>query len=114
MGKTVFFQTTPQQQLVLGVGATKCLGPHKKTALGLSKTLSLIDEAAALTPPGHSLFFGLSGHEIFLDLEQLLEVIRHGASLNAEMSCVANAFWATTEPRRERPAFKPAENCLQR
>jgi 4Fe-4S single cluster domain len=74
-------------------------GPHKKTALGLSKTLSLIDEAAALTPPGHSPFFGFSGGELFLDLEQLLEVIRHGASLNAEMSCVTNAFWATTEDR---------------
>jgi hypothetical protein len=74
-------------------------GPHKSTALGLSKTLSLIDEAAALTLPGHSLFFGFSGGEIFLDLEQLLEVVRHGASLNAEMSCVTNAFWATTEDR---------------
>jgi hypothetical protein len=25
MAKTVFFRATPQQQLVLGVGATKCL-----------------------------------------------------------------------------------------
>jgi hypothetical protein len=74
-------------------------GPHKGTALGLPKTLSLMDEAAALTPPGHSPFFGFSGGEIFLDLEQLLEVVRHGAALNADMSCVTNAYWATTEHR---------------
>lgn len=74
-------------------------GPHQRTALGLSKTLSLMDEAAALTPAGQTLFFGLSGGEIFLDLERLLEVVRHGASLNADVSCVTNASWATTELR---------------
>jgi hypothetical protein len=58
-----------------------------------------MNKAAKLTPAGERLVFGLSGGEVFLDLEQLVEVIRHGVSLGATLTCVTNAYWATSDAR---------------
>lgn len=58
-----------------------------------------MDEAARLTPAGERLSFGLTGGEPFLDLAQLCAVIRHGRELGALMTCVTNAFWASSDER---------------
>jgi hypothetical protein len=45
--------------------------------------------------------FGLSGGEAFLDLEQLVNVIRHGVGLGATVTCVTNAYWATSDSKAQ-------------
>jgi hypothetical protein len=54
-----------------------------------------MDEAAAIRDD-QPLAFDLTGGEPFLDFDLLLEVVAHGAKLDAEISCVTNAYWART------------------
>jgi MoaA/NifB/PqqE/SkfB family radical SAM enzyme len=61
-----------------------------------------MDEAAAIRlelGDAEPLHFSLSGGEVFLDFEQLLEVAAHGKQLGGTVSCVTNAYWATSDER---------------
>ncbi len=80
--------------------ATDC-GPHQNRTLPLQKVLALMDEAAQLTSAGERVDFSLSGGEVFLDLEQLVKIIRHGVNLKGSMGCVTNAFWASSDQRSQ-------------
>ncbi|MGQ0618661.1 MAG: radical SAM protein [Panacagrimonas sp.] len=77
--------------------STSC-GPHRTESLSRDRIFSLMDEAAALS---HSepLKIGLTGGEPFLDFELLCEIVAHGKRLGAEMGCVTNAYWATSEEK---------------
>ena len=76
--------------------ATDC-GPYTRQTLPLQKVLALMSEAAQLTPPGEPLNFSLSGGEPFLDLDYLIRVVSHGTALGATVSCVTNAYWASSD-----------------
>jgi len=76
-------------------------GPYQTQALPTQKVLSVMNEAAKRLPAGESLLFGVSGGEAFLDLEQLVEVIRHGVGLGATVTCVTNAYWATSDSKAQ-------------
>lgn len=72
-------------------------GPSRKEGLTTEEVFRLMDEAAAL---GSSpLEFSITGGEPFLDREQLRDVIAHGTSLGAIVSCISNAFWARSPQR---------------
>jgi MoaA/NifB/PqqE/SkfB family radical SAM enzyme len=76
-------------------------GPYQTQALPKSKLLELMDEAAAIwrkeRSPGEPLHLCVSGGEPFLDFPQLVELVAHGAGLGAEMSCVTNGYWASSD-----------------
>jgi hypothetical protein len=78
--------------------STDC-GPAHRQALSSSKVFELMDEAARLTPPGEQPIFRLSGGEPFLDLGQLLAIIRKGVAAGGTVSCVSNAFWASSDEK---------------
>jgi hypothetical protein len=78
--------------------STNC-GPRRKERLPRDKLLGLMDEAAALSA-GEPLVFALSGGEPFLDIDLLVDVIRHGTALGADkITCMTNAYWATSDAR---------------
>lgn len=77
--------------------STSC-GPQRTESLSRDKIFSLMDEAAALSPD-EPLKFGITGGEPFLDFELLREIVAHGKSLGAEMGCVTNAYWATSDEK---------------
>jgi MoaA/NifB/PqqE/SkfB family radical SAM enzyme len=91
--------------------ATNC-GPRQKQSLATSTVFELMNEAAKRTPAGEILYFGLTGGEAFLDLEQLIEVIRHGVGLGGRVSCVTNAFWASSEEKAQTVAARVREAGL--
>lgn len=81
--------------------ATTC-GPARTEVLPRNRLFSLMDEAAAIRlelGDAEPLHFSLSGGEVFLDFEQLLEVAAHGKQLGGTVSCVTNAYWATSDER---------------
>lgn len=92
---------------------TSC-GPNETAAIPREKLLGLMDQGAALWrkhgAKGEQLQFCISGGEPFLDFEGLLELVAHGASLHARMSCVTNGFWAASDDkaRRHLEAIKAA------
>jgi MoaA/NifB/PqqE/SkfB family radical SAM enzyme len=55
-------------------------------------------EAAAIKD-GVRLQFSITGGEPFLDFPLLLEIVAFGAKLGAGMSCVSNAYWATSDSK---------------
>jgi hypothetical protein len=57
-------------------------------------------EAAAVKDQT-TLRFDLTGGEPFLDFEGLLDLVRFGAGLGAQVTCVTNAYWATSSERAE-------------
>lgn len=77
--------------------STSC-GPHRTEALDQDRIFRLITDAAALRPD-EPLLLTLTGGEPFLDPGKLRVVIEHAASLGAEVACVTNAYWATSEDR---------------
>lgn len=77
--------------------STSC-GPDKTRALSKQDILSLMDETAEIKD-GRPLIFSLSGGEPFLDLQQLLEVIAHGARLGGQVTCVTNGYWAASDEK---------------
>jgi pyruvate-formate lyase-activating enzyme len=76
-------------------------GPSKERALGIETIFALMDEAARLTPQGEKLDFSLTGGEVFLNLEYLIDVVRHAAGLGGRISCVTNAYWASSDQKAE-------------
>lgn len=78
-------------------------GPGERAALPTSKLIALMDEAAAIWKregtPGDTLRFSISGGEPFLDFARLVELVRHGSSLGAGISCVTNAYWASSDDK---------------
>ncbi len=81
--------------------ATTC-GPARTEALPQGRIFSLMDEAAAIRRKiggDEPLHFSLSGGEAFLDFQQLLEIAAHGKRLGATVSCVTNAYWATSDEK---------------
>jgi MoaA/NifB/PqqE/SkfB family radical SAM enzyme len=72
--------------------STSC-GPYRPESLHKEEILRLMSEAA-LIDDGEPLYFHLTGGEPFLNFDLLLETVRHGASLQGEVSCVTNAYWA--------------------
>jgi len=76
--------------------ATDC-GPYHTQTLAIEKVAALMDDAARLTPAGERLDFSLSGGEPFLDLDYLIAIVKYGSSLGATVSCVTNAFWASSD-----------------
>lgn len=77
---------------------SKSYGPYRTESLDRATALRLMDEAADIDDGG-PLYFRLTGGEPFLDFEFLLEVVRHGAALGGEVSCVTNAYWAHSDER---------------
>lgn len=77
--------------------STSC-GPHRTESLSRSKIFSLMGEAAALSQ-GEPLKIGLTGGEPFLDFALLRDIVAHGKRLGAEMGCVTNAYWATSDEK---------------
>jgi hypothetical protein len=84
---------------------SKNYGPYRKEALSRATILRLMDEAAAIRD-GDPLTFDLTGGEPFLDFELLLDVVAHGANLDAQISCVTNAYWAVTNEIAEEKLTK--------
>lgn len=79
--------------------STSC-GPQRTENLGRDKILALMDEAAALSQRGNEpLKFGITGGEPFLDFELLCQIVAHGKQLGAEMGCVSNAYWASSDEK---------------
>ncbi|MGA2779357.1 MAG: radical SAM protein [Steroidobacteraceae bacterium] len=76
-------------------------GPYARRSLPTQKVFSIMNEAAQRRRAGESLMFGLSGGEAFLDLEQLVAVIAHGVGLGATVTCVTNAYWATSDAKAQ-------------
>lgn len=60
-----------------------------------------MDEAADLSRQTRDewMHFSIAGGEPFLDFPLLLEAVAHGHRLGAEMSCVSNAYWASSDDR---------------
>lgn len=58
-----------------------------------------MDEAAQLSDQTDdpSLHFSITGGEPFLDFELLRNIVAHGHRLGAEVSCVSNAYWASSD-----------------
>ena len=73
-------------------------GPDQSRELPTQRILRLMDEAAALEPDA-PLSFGITGGEPFLDLARLLTIVAHGARVGGSVSCVTNAFWASSDER---------------
>lgn len=80
--------------------STNC-GPQRTESLPREKLLSLMDEAAELSRQTRDewMHFSITGGEPFLDLPLLLEAIAHGHRLGAQMSCVSNAYWASSDAK---------------
>jgi len=73
----------------------KAYGPTRSEELDPDLILRLMDEAAEIED-GEPLAFAITGGEPFVQFATLVEVVAHGARLGAEVSCVTNAYWATT------------------
>ncbi|WP_273452288.1 radical SAM protein [Nevskia ramosa] len=74
-------------------------GPDRNAELDTATLRKLMDDAAAIDDG--PLEFALTGGEPFLDRAQLQILIAHGHSLGAIVSCVTNAFWATSSERAD-------------
>jgi hypothetical protein len=68
-------------------------GPHRAEALGRDEIFRLMDEAATIDD-GARLEFDITGGEPFVDFERLVDVVRHGGELGADVSCTTNGYWA--------------------
>lgn len=77
--------------------STSC-GPQRREQLTREQILRLMDEAAALNSD-QELDFSISGGEPFLDFPLLLEIVAHGTSLGASVSCQTNGAWASSEEK---------------
>lgn len=77
--------------------STSC-GPHRTEQLSREKIFSLMDEAAALSKD-EPLKFGITGGEPFLDFEWLCDIVAYGQRLGAEMGCVSNGYWASSDEK---------------
>ncbi|SER19265.1 Radical SAM superfamily protein [Solimonas aquatica] len=75
--------------------ASSC-GPHRDTWLEVQEVKRLITEAAALST-GDALRVDFTGGEVFLDFDRLLDLVRFASQLGAEVGCVSNAYWATSD-----------------
>lgn len=75
---------------------TSC-GPENTETLSESHVFRLMDEAAAID--SDNLQFCLSGGEPFLNYAALRRIVAHGASKNAKISCVSNAYWASDDEK---------------
>lgn len=73
-------------------------GPDRSGELPTQRILELMDEAATLEP-GAPLSFGITGGEPFLDFARLLTIVAHGARVGGSVSCVTNAYWASSNER---------------
>ncbi|HZP11318.1 MAG TPA: radical SAM protein [Nevskiaceae bacterium] len=79
-------------------GCTHCstsCGPHRSEHLSREQIFRLIDEAAELNG-SEKLRVLLSGGEPFLAFDLLLDVVRHARDKRAIVTCVTNAYWATS------------------
>jgi len=74
----------------------KGYGPTRREALSTDRIVRLMSEAA-LIADGEPLCFAITGGEPFVRFESLVEIVTHAARLGAEVTCVTNAFWATTD-----------------
>jgi len=74
--------------------STSC-GPHRREHLSREHIFRLIDQAAELDR-SQKLRILISGGEPFLDFDLLLEVVRHARAKRATVTCVTNAYWATS------------------
>lgn len=73
---------------------THC-GPYRNEAMSLQQLQRIISEAATVS--GSAAFqVDITGGEPFLDFDLLQQVVAHGASLGAHMSCMTNGYWATS------------------
>ncbi len=72
-------------------------GPTRRDQLSTNEILAVMDQAYEINPG--QLEFVLTGGEPFLDRRRLRELIAHGTSLGAIVSCVSNGFWASSMPR---------------
>lgn len=77
--------------------STSC-GPDRTDSLTRAQIFSAMDQAAAI-PSTDRLAFFLTGGELFLDLPLLEAVVRHGAGLGALVTCVTNAYWASSDEK---------------
>ena len=77
--------------------STSC-GPTKTESLSAEKIMSMMDEAAVLAG-GQTPEFCLTGGEPFLDFALLVRVVRHAKSIGADIACVTNASWASSDDR---------------
>lgn len=75
--------------------STSC-GPQRIEALTRAQITELMDEAARLNKDPE-LYFCISGGEPFLDFDLLLQIVAHGASLGAVVSCQSNGYWAAND-----------------
>ena len=69
-------------------------GPKDKTGISHEKTLDLIREAGHIYKPGWCL--SLSGGEIFLYYDRLLEYVSLAQSLGGYTTLITNGYWATS------------------
>ncbi len=75
---------------------TSSCGPQRTESLTRADVFRLMDESAAIDD-GKPLLFDLTGGEPFLDFDLLLAVVEYGSSLGAQLSCVTNGYWATSD-----------------
>lgn len=79
--------------------STSC-APDRTSALPAATIARLMDEAAALRSKcDPCLEFCISGGEPFLDYKTLLAIISYGNCLGAQVTCVTNGYWATSEAK---------------
>jgi hypothetical protein len=74
--------------------STSC-GPYRTEQLPRETMLALIRDAASLAGT-ERLEISITGGEPFLDFALLREIVAYGTARGAHMSCVSNAYWATS------------------
>ena len=77
--------------------STSC-GPSRTAALTADQVKDLMNQAVALSD-GDAPTFGITGGEPFLDFDQLLELVAHGTVVGGRVTCMTNAYWATSDDK---------------
>lgn len=77
--------------------STSC-GPHRSEHLSREQIFTLIDQAAELSR-GEKLRVLLSGGEPFLNFDLLVQAVHYAKGQGAVVTCVTNAYWATSVER---------------
>ncbi len=78
--------------------STSC-GPQRDVHLPRETIMRTMAEAADQVAADETLDFCFSGGEPFLDFELLHELVAYGHQLGASITCVSNAYWASSQPK---------------